>query len=311
MDREAPTVAEYKRQHFVSKVVQWRFTASAGPAAKRLAQLRRADPSKVELVGPRNTLKEDWFIEAGAAPERFEKIWGQAEDGMSAVFAEIDAHRGTTALSPASAGRIADFMALHLIRSPATKRLWERSRTVVVPRRRAGMLANRNLINLARSTGLYPPEWSDEQIVDDITATVEDPLQTGGEAFGDTLVELYDSVRKRFTSLHVEVGEAVDGQFVLPDVPCVPYRAESGDVGLLAGFGLNASEAIVMPLGPRHIVSLVTREPDRPWLQVDAASLSPINDALARVAIGAAYLQPDSGLERTIRTAWMRQAGSR
>lgn len=241
-------MTEYKRQHLVSRVLQARFTPDAGPEAKRIYQLRRAEPSAAVLVGPRNNLKEDWFIEREAGASHFERLWAATESAIGAPFAELDDHSGPGPLTDTSAAVVKDFMALHLIRAFSAKSLWDRSLARVMPKRRAAMISNRHLIDLARSTDVFPTEWTDEQIIDEITSRFDDPLRKGGEVFGETLVELLDNVKGHFTRFHVEVGEAVDGEFILPDVPCVPYENETGRVGLLAGFGLNNADAIVMPL---------------------------------------------------------------
>lgn len=301
-------MSEYRRQHLVSRVLQSRFSDQTGATAKRVAQLRRASPASVELVGPKNNLKEDWFIEEGAGASRFEQIWGVAENAVVDAFAELDAHSGAESIAATTTERIADFMALHLVRSVTAKPLWDRSLARVVPRRRAAMLENGKLIDLARSTDIYPAEWTDEQIVDEITSHFEDPLRQGGEAFGETLVELYESVKQHFNRFHAEIAEADAGEFILPDIPCVPFDSATGRVGLLAGFGLNHADAIVMPLGPRHIASLVTKRPSTPWWRIGPEKIAPINDALARVALNAVYFRPDSGLEDVVRASWAAQA---
>jgi hypothetical protein len=290
----------------VSRVILSRFTLDAGPDAKRLNILTRAEPGVLQLVNPRNAAKEDWFIEVRA--QQFEQCWGQAENAVVPALAELDAHIDLSGPSPDSARSITDIMALHLIRSAAAQHLWDRGRDRIVPRRRAAMAEDRTLLGLARSSGKFPAAWSDEQIVDSITAGLEDPLRKGGEAFGETLVELYNSVRAHFAKMYLEIGEAVDTDFVLPDVPCVPYDAEHGAAGLLAGFGLLRSDAVVMPLGPRHLASLVTRAPDAPWSRLASDQVGSINDVLANVALREVYLRPGSGLEHQVREVWSRSS---
>ena len=304
-------MTEYKRQHLVSKVLQGRFTLDAGPDAKRLYQLRRSDPFSVLLVGPRNNLKEDWFIEKEAGASQFEQVWSNIEGAIGAAFVELDGHTGGGSLTNASAALVKDFMALHLVRAFSMKPMWDRGLGRVVPKRREDMMRNQGLIELARSTDVYPAQWTDEQIVDEITSHFEDPLRKGGEVFGETLVELLDNVKGHFQRFHVEIGEAVDGEFILPDLPCVPYESKTRRVGLLAGFGLINSDAIVMPLGPSHIASLVTKEPPTPWWTMDSAELAPLNEALARAALEAVYFRPGSQPESVVRKAWAEQAASR
>lgn len=301
----------YKRQHLVSKVLQARF-AVIGSTGKRISRLRRSDPdTDPVLVGLNNNLKEDWFIEERAGASRFEQIWGRTESVIGRAFAEIDSHRAGQPVSAASVAGISNLMALHLVRSVTATALWNRGLARVVPKRRAAMMTNETLIRLAREAGVYPRSWSDTQIVDEIIAGLEDPLRKGGEAFGETLVELYESVRQRFNRLHLEIGEANGGEFILPDAPCVPFESRTGRVGLLSGFGLNKSDAIVMPLGPRHIASLVTSLPATPWLVLDADKVALVNDALAQAALDAAYFRPGSGLETQVRSRWAGEAAGR
>lgn len=303
-------MTEYKRQHLVSKVLQVRFTLDAGPNAKRLHQLRRSDPFSIVLVGPRNNLKEDWFINEEAGASQYERLWSDIEGPMGAAFAELDGHTGNDPLTNASAAVIKDFMALHLVRAFTAKPMWDRGLARVVPERRAAIVDNHGLIELARSSDVYPTNWSDEQIVDEITSQLEDPLRTGGQLFGDTLVELVNNVKVHFERFHVEIGEAVEGELILPDVPCVPYESKTGRVGLLEGFGLNNSDAIVMPLGPRHIASLVTKAPSTLWWRLDPVKLAPLNEALARGALEAVYFRPGSQSEALVRKVWASQTSS-
>lgn len=301
-------MSEYRRQHLVSRVLQSRFSGQSGATAKRVAQLRRASPDSVELVGPKNNLKEDWFIEAEAGASRFEQIWGVAENAVVDALAELDAHSGAGSIAATTAERITDFMALHLVRGFTAKPLWDRGLARVVPRRRAALVENGTLIDLARSTDIYPAEWTDERIVDEITSHFEDPLRQGGEVFGETLVELYESVKRHFKRFHVEIAEADEGEFILPDVPCVPCESTTGRVGLLAGFGLNHADAIVMPLGPHHIASLVTKRPSTPWWRIGPEKIAPINDTLARVALNAVCFRPGSAVEEAVRASWAAEA---
>lgn len=303
-------MTEYKRQHLVSRVLQARFTHDAGPDAKRLCQLRRADPSSVVFIGLRNNLKEDWFIERLAGAGRFERLWSNIESAIGPAFLELDSESGHGPLTDASAAAIKDFMALHLVRAFSAKPMWDRGLARVVPKRRASLLSNRRLIELARSTDVYPTDWTDEQIVDGITSQFEDPLRKGGEAFGETLVELVNNVNAHFERFHIEIGEAVDGEFILPDVPCVPYESTTRRAGLLAGFGLNNADAIVMPLGPCHIASLVTKAPPTPWWTLDGPKLAPINETLARAAVDAVYFRPGRRPEAEIRTIWSDQSAT-
>lgn len=275
---------------------------------RRLGLTFRTNPTTPRLVRPRSNLKEDWFIEQAADPGRYEQLWGEAENAVKAAFREIDAHTGSSAVGAQAARAISDFMALHLIRSLAAEGLWERSRSRVVPRRREAMIVNQDLVALARGTGEYPKEWTPERIIDDITSTFEEPLRKGGEAFGDTLADLYKNVREHFRDLHLEIGEAVEGEYLLADVPCVPYKSETDEVGLMAGFGLQRADAITIPLGPRHVASLVTRPPPTPWWELDAAQVEPINRASARVAVHAVYFRPGSGLDEFANSVWTADA---
>jgi hypothetical protein len=206
-------------------------------------------------------------------------------------------------------GRIVDLMALHLVRSVASKRLWERGRGRVVPRRRASMLQQRALLELARASGEFEPGASDEDIVDAITSRFEDPLRSGGTAFGETLIELYESVRDHFSSMHLEIGEAPGDEFLLPDVAVVPFDAAGKRVGLLAGVGIFQADAIVMPMGPRHIASLTTRAPVPAWLSLSAEQVLAVNRVLARVADDAVFFRPalderDQQRADFIRSVW-------
>jgi hypothetical protein len=75
-------MAEYRRQHLVSQVVQRRFTRDSGPAAKRMFGISRSAPEQLQEARPRSSLKEDWFIDAD--PGRFEQAWGEIESPAQA-----------------------------------------------------------------------------------------------------------------------------------------------------------------------------------------------------------------------------------
>lgn len=300
-------MAEYRRQHLVSQVVQRRFTRESGPAAKRMFGLSRSAPEQLQEARPRSSLKEDWFIDAH--PGRFEQAWGDIESRASTALTELQRLTAAMPVATETEGRIVDLMALHLVRSVASKRLWERGRGRVVSSRRASMLQQRALLELARASAEFEPGASDEDIVDAITSRFEDPLRAGGTAFGETLIELYESVRDHFSSMHLEIGEAAGDEFLLPDVAVVPFDAAGTRAGLLAGVGIFQADAIVMPMGPRHIASLTTRAPVPAWLSLSAEQVLAVNRVLALVADDAVFFRPalderDQQRADFIRSVW-------
>lgn len=295
-------MAPYQNQHLISRVVLKNFCDDRPGFPKLLRALRRAAPEIVVDVPIRTAAQEDWFI--GEEPERFEIAWSTAESAMPTAYAELASHTSLDSISTQTAGRIRNLMALHLVRSFAAVPLWDLAGERIEPRRRAAVRGDGEIIRLHRESGAHPPEWSDDQILDKIIDGFgEDTLRPHGLAFGETLLELYEKVQKTLGTLQLEIVEATEGEFILPDIPCLPVHPD-GRVGLLSGAGIRHAESIMMPLAPRILALLNRKTQPTCWPMLRLGEVAAINTALAGAVASTAFFRPGSDLEEQVRSVW-------
>jgi len=294
----------YKNQHLVTRSLQRRWTNDdTGASPGRLVCVTRSDVTSVSLASPKRNLAEDWFIGQKADPERYEKSWGDAESAMALAYVALDAHRGDDPVDDAASDAIKDFMALHAVRSKLTKLQWVHGLATVDPKRKAALAADSDLVDRLRATGEFETSLTDGQLIDEVVARLDDPLAIGGKGFGDTLLEVWTGLKRRFGAMYVEIAESVGSEFVLPDFPVVTFNAETGAVGIQNGVGLDCADTIVMPVGPRHVASLTTQPPELPWDRIDVGRTALLNTTLCEAAVEAVYFRPGSGLDATVQAS--------
>lgn len=300
----------HRNQHLITRALQRRFAGPAGATTQgHVAVVRRSDP-RVRLVGTRVNGAEEWFIRED--PARFEQTWGEIETPMTQVYAELDSVRRRRSrrppLSATHEEAIKAFMALHFVRSASAKVIWQRALQTVAPRRASALRADGELLLLARQSGLFPHDINDDELAAAVAGQLDDPLREGGAFFAETLVDQLVQTRRWFAPLNLEIGVALQSEFVLPDVACSNWNADTQQGGPAQGVPLKDADAIVMPLGPWHIASLVTRKPASTWMYLNADRVATVNAALASVAIDSLTFRPGSGLEVAARSVWKVEA---
>lgn len=285
MRRDYQTVG----QHLVSKVLLARFADRNGRVMTHALDGRTyAQP--ILKAGRKND-----FIAVNA--DRYERFWGEFEGRAGAALRALDNDELSLAgrLAPKHEHALVDLMALHFARAFSAEVLWERAIQHSVPARRADMATDPVFLRAMRTCAAMDL-LSDEQIAEVMAAYVTRQIGLGTQAFANTVVHQFRKVRRTFQKHHLEIGWAAEGEFLLPDVPCVTYDSDGGLIGILNGAKIGSSDVVCMPATPRHLLSLTVRARS-PGHGMGAAAVGRLNVILARSARQAVFYRPDSGLD--------------
>ena len=289
MTRDYDTVG----QHLVSKVLLARFADKDSRVLTHTLD-GRTFPQAIRKAGRKND-----FIAVNA--DRYERFWGKFEGPAGAALRALEADEVSLAgrLAAAHEDALVDLMALHFARAYTAEVMWQRALDNTLPARRDGMATDPHFLAAMRTCAAMDL-LTDEQIADIMAGYVARQVGLGTAAFGRTVAHQFRKVRRIFRQYHLEIGWAADGEFLLPDVPCVTYDKDSNVAGVLNGARIGSSDVVCMPATPRHLLSL-TKNPAHPG---HAVPVDRANGILVQNARQAVFYRPGStGLDAFMREA--------
>jgi len=285
-------------QHVVSAVLLRRWTVDS----QLLVYDLRYD--RARLRSPRAEGYIRGFTRVGAT--EFEARWGAIERGMPPVFRALDG--GNLFDDPPSVARLKDFFALHFARSRTLQEVHRRSNDHAL----SSLQQDEDLRNPARLDELFLARFglhpagpgarmaAYEAALDQIAARTD----VGSAFFGERVDENFERVRAELDGWGLQIGVARGGaEFVISDDPVQTVQSASGRVGVLAGVTLADADALILPLGPGHIMSASRHDE---YIDVHSAGVAKLNSAQFSVAQEKVFLRPGSGLEEAVR-GWRAQ----
>jgi hypothetical protein len=233
-------------------------------------------------------------------PAAFEALWAATETQVPAALDAVEA--GQAFDRPEIANVLRDLLALHMARSPDLIALhdwiWEQQRVPTT----AG-LARRLVIDPGttasfrdRHFGLLPGPGGLELEAGRLAAEIYDRSVAGmeGSSFrADRMVELFRQARSVVGRGGLEIGVAMEGEFLIGDAPAQTHPRGTGGIGVLGGTPWGKASTITMPIGRRHMLGLGPRDT---YLDLDRGHVQELNRRQVMTAHRFVAWHPDADL---------------
>lgn len=277
-------------QHLVSRVLlrRWANTPKGKVGVLDVAELS----SHADYVENLASIKE--FVNTGE--DQTEKLWGEVEKRLSYAFELVEERKILE--SEEFSNTIKDCIALHFARSFAMAEIYSKSLPHYQQQVIDGVLAEVSPADVVHAmTGLLVPDASAHLLASDyIGKAFEADVEKRG-FLAQLLTDKYEQGRELAANNSLEFWYASDGEFVIGDTPVVSFNQERDAVGVLNGVAWNDADAIVMPLGPNHVVAL-SKEPA--YMEADARTVEWLNVMQVRGALKDVYFRPESGIDEAL-----------
>lgn len=276
-----------KRQHVVSQVLLRRFADERG----ELAVFDRV-PFKEGRKGPRGVAYVENYIVAD--PVGAEQMWTGVEQALPAALAVLDA--GPPFDDQDSVAAVKECIALHWARSLTMQAIYDRSLPAQREKVKWNVLAEVNWKDaFLEIFGLHPAGTEAERIVRDHIEKHFDGHFADGAFFFERVQAIMQQARDLLADYNLEVGEAVEGEFLISDNPVLTKATGVAGAGPLGGVPWHLADVLMMPLGPKHVVSVIKR--DHEWMRCDKASVEAINAIQVEGAFRQIAYRPGANLE--------------
>jgi len=232
-----------------------------------------------------------------AAPKEAEDVWNSVESRLPLALAAIDA--GTLLEQPRQVTTTRDAVALHLIRSYGVEWTAKVAADRAAAKVRGEVLQNQKgdlAREFYRRHGVHPAGMEALRII-------ADELILEAKRAAEHPQEFWDRVKMHFQKgldwlrpLELEISSPHPnaGEFVIGDSPALPLRHGSLVGGPRGGVSLDQATTVVMPFGPRHMVSLSRKEAR---IELDANQVAMLNRVQIINAVNEVCVRPSSGLE--------------
>ena len=230
-----------------------------------------------------------------------EQRWKKYEDAAPTVFGTLDDR--TIFDSPELVDALKDLFALHFTRS--------RTMTIAYLRSFGGIFDGQlqkpeAIVNdpamldrlFEMITGLKPagPEarlFAFEAYQYELI----ERLGPGSASFAERIEENFTKMREMLHDWKIEVGVAVDSQFVIGDDPVQTVDSVTGKVGILSGVPIGQADGLIMPFGPQHTVAAAKANG---FVDIPAAGVDRINRIQVISAEEKVFARPGSNLSGAI-----------
>ncbi|GAA4980521.1 DUF4238 domain-containing protein [Kitasatospora paranensis] len=291
-DGRAPVV----NQHVVSRVLLKRFAAHAGSAGHQVYSF--------DLDRPTNRHRTRSIKTCGTVPDfvpfasaSLEEVWSRVENLLPAAADAVE--RGDIFEHEEYVLVLKDFIALHWARSLHYRALHDQIFAALYERQRTKLLTVH--ADLLRADYL---KHSGEHVADpqtlamwaeDLMRTVRDD-ELSGYNLRIGIEEMFHKTRAAIRESCLEILIPASGQFLIGDTPALTVRRDGST--LTYCMALGDSNAIVLPLGPHHL--LVGRSPHDVLAPIPTTMVNELNGLQIEAARSRVYLHPGSGLERFV-----------
>lgn len=168
--------------------------------------------------------------------ESVERVWKETEDRLRGAVGKVEIR--TIFKDPASLDTLRSAVALHLVRSKRSAAIaasWHRAQSdaaggmselvAIADRPRDMAMFHAHRMGLIATTA-----FQIEQEGQHLRADVDGIFGAGGEMFVEQVLVLYERALEFIRGRSLQIGIAVDGEFVICDSPAVTYDHTSGKV---------------------------------------------------------------------------------
>lgn len=250
----------------VSKVLLKRWTVP-GPTGKGwlLAKFNPRFPHRgSRLKSPRACAYDEDYVPVDSAAT--EALWQKTEDKANEVFAALDSD--VPFGRPGNADIFRDLVALHYVRSLRYKVVHEESFRRAYARLKENMLgARRELVReeAIRRTGLYLPDGPALALFLDQILDESMPAKgfESGQLFRESIEKTFRQCRDLLNDWEIEISSPDRGSFIIGDCPAITLRRSDADlpgIPIAMNMALGDAHTLVLPLGPKHLLSLGPRQ---------------------------------------------------
>lgn len=234
-----------------------------------------------------------------------EALWGAVERRVPAAFAAV--HAGTPFADPLHVAVLRDLVALHYIRSlhyrdmhtAAVERARTRLTTKVITQHPEQLR-----LEALRETGLH---LSGPASLGAFAERLIERSTDSGKLFRTNIEDTFHKMRDLASTRRLEVITPETGQFLIGDNPALTLCVKGNRT--IYGMAFDDAQTLLLPISPRHMLSLGTEEV---MLTVPQSFVDRLNALQVHAAHRYVYMHPESGLEPFVeRAAQRRPAGDR
>ncbi len=236
-----------------------------------------------------------------------EALWGDVERRVPAAIAAV--HAGTPFANPRHVATLRDLIVLHFVRSLHYRDMhtasFERARTRLVAKV-TRKYPERLRLEALRETGLHlsgPSLGAFAELLIERHSVMQD--HESGKFFRANIEDTFHKMRDLASTWRVEVTTPESGQFLIGDSPALTLSVEEGRT--IYGMAFGDAQTLVLPIGPRHLLSLGRQEVT---ITVSQSFVDRLNAVQIHAAHRYVYMHPESGLEPFV-AAQLRLAGDR
>jgi hypothetical protein len=260
--------------HFITKTLLRRFTSN-----KQL-EVHHKDYNNVSY---RNPEQISYIQFPSEIINKHEAIWSQIERRMAGIFHMLD--NGQILENETNKNVIKEFIALHFVRSMHVIALIGRNE----PKYFQQILDNIKLEN---------PEIENE-LNESIPSQREHFAYLLKYKFLPTFFESnFNRVMEYVLDQDIEIAEVLGKyELILSDSPIINLDDQNNQ-SILEGVALLKSTTLIMPLGPRHIVALKSKNAQKEYIPLLTNSVNKINSFSVKQSVNYFYCNPTTSKYR-------------
>ncbi len=209
---------------------------------------------------------------------KLERRWGNIESRASTAFGYLD--QGTLLKYTPHKDNIKRFMILHYIRSQAFVDVMARDEPHYFEK----------LIQNVKSDFPDKADYIKSNLPAIRHKWLKDLVKMTPKMFATNSKKVENYVK----NFDIEVGIVAEGsEFILGDNPALTV-AKDGRIGIRSGVPINESIGFSMPLGPKHMAALITRNPTDKYIELTSNEVEIANNKTKTQCIKEYYSSPVS-----------------
>ena len=236
-----------RRPHTLSQVVQRAFT-KRGRLVRYSVLTGDWDLVTTRDMGATRAIPLD------RAP-KFEHRWQQVEKRVPFALEAI--HGGKALGNPRVVSTIRDCLAMHMARTldilAVDEAVWQRAseQSVASIAARPSTAVSFRTRRGVDPVGLGALELEARTIYEEAVTAVKASSHTA-----ESMLERYDDARAFLDGLNVEIGRAVEGEFLISNAPAQAIKFDNTGVGGLDGIPWRSADTILMPVDRRFTIGV-------------------------------------------------------
>lgn len=207
-----------------------------------------------------------------------ERKWARIESMTATAFEKLD--QGTVLEFPKYIVAIKKFMALHYIRSFTLPAWMKQNEDKYFQKEIKNSIEAHpdKTIDILRNKEPFKTRWHEI-----LKQQIPDVIKTN-----------HPKIEAYVMHFDLEIGVADQGtDFYLGDIPLINMDKQ-GRLGVLSGVDITHSENFVLPLGPRHIAALITKNESKEYRKLSNREVKNCNIKTKDQSVEQYYIKPKS-----------------